>query len=294
MNENYHMKSLKSAAKLMNNKTFTNYFYRLMLLAQSVFEWENLPNSMDERWIEKYLFHHGKCVFFEDFEKGLMVAKVAESGKLNYYDEPTIVRPVATNYTGKSLENYKQAIIIRNNDIMLPTAHTIELYAYRLAEIERTIDINVHGQRTPVLIVCSDKQKLSMKNVYNQWNEFEPVIYGDKNLDIEGIKVLKTDAPIVFDKLQIHKHSIWNECMTFLGINNANQDKRERLVADEVAANDNQIEMSAQVMLKTRERACKLINELFGTNISVRIRNYEEVMEKVTEEVEKDGSEVHS
>jgi hypothetical protein len=127
--------------------------------------------------------------------------------------------------------------------------------------------------KTPVLMLCTEKQKNTLKNVYAQWNGFEPVIFGDKEIDLSGVKVLKTDAPIVFDKLQIEKNHIWNECMTSLGINNANMDKRERLVDDEVQANNEQIEMFAQCMLKAREDACKRINELFGTNISVEFRN---------------------
>ena len=105
-------------------------------------------------------------------------------------------------------------------------------------------------------------------------NGNEPVIYGDKNLDIEAVKALKTDAPVVFPQLQLQKHAIWNECMTFLGINNANQDKRERLVDDEVQANNEQIEYSAQVMLKTREEACEQINRIFKLDkpISVEMR----------------------
>lgn len=270
----YDVISMKSIAQELNNRTYTDYYYRLMLLARSVFKWENLPNGMDEKWIENFLFTEGRCVFFHDNDLGFMVAKCTDSGSLNAYDEPISISPTATNYenSGLILQNNEDAVIIRNNDIELPTAPSIQLYALRLAELTRTIDINVNAQKTPVLILCSEKQRITLKNVYRQWNGFEPVIFGDKNLDIEGIKVLKTDAPIVFDKLQLQKHSIWNECMTFLGINNANQDKRERLVDDEVQANNEQIEQSAELMLKARERACEQINDIFGLNIKVSLR----------------------
>lgn len=270
----YDVISMKSIAQELNNRTYTDYYYRLMLLARSVFKWENLPNSMDEKWIERYLFNEGRCMFFHDKTLGFMVAKCTDSGDLNPYDEPTTISPDATNYdnTGVILQNNEEAVIIRNNDIELPTAPTIQLYAFRLAELTRTIDINVHAQKTPVLILCSEKQRLTLKQVYKQWTGNEPVIFGSKDLDIEGIKVLKTDAPVVFDKLQYQKHSIWNECMTFLGINNANQDKRERLVDDEVQANNEQIEQSAELMLKARERAAEQINSIFGTNIKVSKR----------------------
>lgn len=269
----YDVIQMKSIAKQLNDRTYTDYFYRLMLIARSVFEWQGLPNGIDEKWIERYLFTEGKCMFFDDPEKGFMVTKCTPAGMLNYYDEPTLLRGYGTNYMSEEMENNEECILIRNNDEMIPTSPTIQLFALRLAEISRTIDININAQKTPVLILCSEKQKLTMKNVFKQWNGFEPVIFGDKNMDIEGVKSLKIDAPIVFPQLQIQKHAIWNECMTFLGINNANQDKRERLVSDEVSANDEQIESSAQVMLKAREQACKLINEKFGLNVSVRLRS---------------------
>lgn len=274
---NIEILSTKAFMKNINDLTFTDYYYRLMLLARNVFKWENLPNGIDEKWIERFLYTDGKCMFFKDKDKGFMIAKCTPAGQLNYYDEPTMLRSYGTNYIGEDLINNEECILIRNNDEMIPTHLTIQLFALRLAEITRTIDININAQKTPVIILCSDKQKLTMKNVYRQWNGFEPVIYGDKNLDVDSIKVLNTDAPIVFDKLQIQKHDIWNECMTFLGINNANMDKRERLVDDEVQANNEQIELSASVMLKSRENAAKLINELFGTDIKVRLRNSSEL-----------------
>lgn len=271
--------SYKSTAKLINDRILTDYFIRLMLISRSLFKWENLPNGLDEKWIERYLFSEGACLFYKDERFGFMVAKMGETGALNYYDEPTTVKPYATNYIyeGKQLENNVNCVIIRNNDEMLPTAPTIQIYAYDLTNLKRTQDVNICSLKMPTVIRCSDKQRLSLKQAINQRNDNEPVIWADKNLDINNAEVLDLKAPIVFDKLQIQKHAVWNECMTFLGINNANMDKRERLVDDEVQANNEQVKASEDVMLKAREEACKRINKMFGLNISVRRRRLSEM-----------------
>ena len=271
MNKNIYRMS--DFAKQLNDLTFTDYFYRLSLIARSVFKWSNLPNHINEKWIEKFLFNTGSCLFFKDDKRGFMVAKCNMSGKINAYDEPTRLTPYGIDYTGKSLVNGESCILIDNNDLRIPTINTIELYAYRLAELSRTIDINISAQKTPLIVVCNDRQRLTLTNIIKQAKDNELVIYGDKNADIEGIKVLKTDAPIVFTHLQLQKHETWNEIMTILGVNNANMDKRERLVTDEVHANNEQIQISADVMLKSRQEACKRINELFKLDISVELRN---------------------
>ena len=273
------MMSYKSTAKLINDRILTDYFIRLMLISRSLFKWENLPNGLDEKWIERYLFCEGACLFYKDERFGFMVAKIGETGALNYYDEPTTVRPYATNYIyeGEELTNNVNCVIIRNNDEMLPTAPTIQIYAYDLTNLKRTQDVNICSLKMPTIVRCSDKQKLSLKQTINQRNDNEPVIWADKNLDLNGVEVLDLKPTIVFDKLQIQKHAIWNECMTFLGINNANMDKRERLVDDEVQANNEQVKASEDVMLKARQEACKRINKMFGLNISVRRRSLSEM-----------------
>ena len=268
----YDIINMKSFAKQLNDWTFTDYYYRLMLIARSRFKWNNLPNFINEKWIERFLFNYGSCLFYEDKTKGFMVAKATPSNALNPYDEYTMFTPFGTNYMGEPLENYEECILIQNNDVLLPTSKTVQLYAYRLAEITRTIDVNVSAQKTPVVVLCNDKQKLTFKKVFQNVSDNEIAVFGDKNLDIDAIKALRIDAPVVFDKLEIEKHNIWNECMTFLGFNNANQDKRERLVADEVSSNNEQVGASANVMLKSRQYACERINELFGLNISVELR----------------------
>lgn len=259
----YDIISMKTIAHELNNRTYTDYYYRLMLLARSVFKWNNLPNGIEEKWIERFLFNEGQCMFFKDKEKGYMVAKCTLSGDLNYYEEPTTLYPVINDYVGDDFINGKNAVLISNNDDRIPTSPTIQLYALRLAEIQRTIDININAQKTPTLILCSEKQRLTLMQVYKKWSGNEPLIFGDKNLDLSDIKTLKTDAPIVFDKLQLQKHAVWNECMTFLGINNANMDKRERLVDDEVQANNEQIDLGANIFLKAREDAAENIKEVF-------------------------------
>ena len=269
--------SMKSFAKSLNDLTFTDYFLRLELLAKSVFKWENLPNGMDERWIENFLFENGMCVFYPDEKRGFMVAQCNQDGDLNNYKDPTFVTPNGIDVESNPLKVGKECVLIRNNDKMLPTSGTLQLFAYRLAEISRTIDVNVTAQKTPVFVATTEKQKLSLKNIYSQWNGNEPVIYGDKAFDPDSIKVMRTDAPIVFPELQQHKLGIWNECLTFLGINNANTEKRERLITEEVSANNEHIDLSAECFLKARERAAEEINKLFGCNITVRKRKEEEI-----------------
>lgn len=287
---NNRMYNMKSIAKYLNDRTITDYIFRLSLLAKSVFKWNNLPNGIDEKHIEKYLYTDGRCLFFKDDTKGFMVARCTDTNNVNEYDEPTNVRPTATNYTpDKDYENNVDSYLIRNNDDMIPTAYTTDLYAYKLAKIDRTIDVNIESLQMPIIIKCSDKQKLSLKKVISQKQDNEPIIWADKGLDLDGVEVLDLKPTIVFDKLAIHKQRVWNEYMTYIGLDNSNQDKRERLVANEVEANNEQIEQFAQVMLKSRQEACKRINKIFGTKISVELRKLtDEEIEDITG-INKDG-----
>lgn len=267
---------------MANNMTFSYYYYKLMLIARALFEWESLPNNMDERWIEKYLFTSGKCIFFNDPTMGFMVAGLAQQGSINCYGDPTTVYPVAENYVynGPKLINGENCYVIRNNDLMLPEFPIVRHYAFKLCNIDRAIDVNIEAQKTPIIVRCSDKQKLSLKNAINQRRDNEPVIWTTDQANIaDMVDTLQISAPPVFKDLQTQKHMILNEVFTDFGINNANMDKRERMVANEVEANNEQVKASEDVLLKAREEACKNINRIFGLNISVKRRELEEIPE---------------
>ena len=256
----------------LNNKTYIDYYNRLMELALNVFEWENLPTSIDERFIELTLYEMGYCLYFNDEIIGNLALTCTIGGKLDVYRMPLLRRAYAVNGYNKMC-SAKDSVLIFNNYLHTPTQLTIELFARRLYEIERAIDVNVKAQKTPTLILSNEQQRLTMKNLYMQYDGNEPFIFGDKNMDIEGIKSLKTDAPFVADKLESLKHQIWNEALTFCGIENTNQDKKERLVSNEVGGNYGNIEAQRNVMLNARKQAVKQINEMFGTNIDVHFRS---------------------
>lgn len=280
----------------INNQTYIDYYQRLMEFAINMFEWRNLPPTVDERFLELTLYEKGYCLYFNDEVVGNLALTCTIGGMLDVYRIPTDRRAFAVNGYNKICTS-QDSVLIFNNYLHTPTILTIELFARRLYEIERTIDVNVKAQKTPTLVLASEQQRLTMKNLYMQYDGNEPFIFGDKDMDFDGIKCLKTDAPYVADKLQVLKHQIWNEALTFCGIENSNQDKKERLVADEVGSNYGNIEAQRNVMLNARRQAADKINRMFGTNIEVGFRsslntmvNSENVSRETFEEVGEDES----
>lgn len=258
---------------LNNNATYIDYLNRLRLLATSLFTWENLDKVCGygaSRFLEQALFDNGRACFVKDNELGFMALKVNPSDKLNVYNLPTKVMAWSIGYE-KNFD-FDDVVYIMNNELQLPTSQTINLIAYRLYETERTIDTNLIAQKTPVLIEGDTKTILTLKNVYMQYSGNTPFIFGNKQFDISNkLNVLKTDAPYLIDKLTIHKHELWNEALTYLGIDNANTDKKERLITDEVESNNDLINFYLNCFYKTRKEACDLINEKFLKDSDIKI-----------------------
>ena len=262
----------KWVSALLNDRTYLQYYNRLLELAINVYEWKNLPDTVDERFLELTLFSDGMAVFFQDDGGlGYLCLQCMIGGELDVYRIPIDRTAYATNGYQMRLNN-QNSVIIFNNYTHTNSMLDVEMYARRLYEIERTIDVNVKAQKTPVLVRATENQRLTMKNLYMQYDGNEPFIFGDKQLDIDGIKVLKTDAPYVADKLNILKRQIWNEALTYLGIENSNTEKRERLVSDEITSNLGGVTAQRFCRLNARRKAAEQINKMFGLNIQVDFR----------------------
>ena len=256
---------------LMNNRTYIQYYNRLTELALSMFEWTGLPSSVDPRFLEMCLFADGKALYFNDEVMGDLCLQCAISGRLNVYRIPINRRAYATNGYNKNLTD-KDSVIIFNNFMHTNSKLDVEMFARRLYNLDRIIDVNANAQKTPILITCSEEERLTMKNMYMQYDGNEPVIWGDSGLNSKGISVLKTDAPYVADKIYTLKTQIWNEALTYLGIMNINTVKKERLITDEVERNNGGTIANRYARLEARRQACRQINEMFGTNIWVDYR----------------------
>lgn len=275
----------KWESTLLNNRTYLQYYNRLLELAINMYEWKGLPPSVDERFLELTLFSDGMAVFFRDEVLGDLCLQCMVGGNLDVYRIPIERTAYATNRYQAHLNN-TNSVIIFNNYTHTNSMLDVEMYARRLYEIERTIDVNVKAQKTPLVIRATENQRLTLKNMYMQYDGNEPFIFGDKNLDMDGIKVLKTDAPYVADKLNILKRQIWNEALTYLGIENSNTEKKERLVSDEVTTNLGGVEAQRYCRLNSRRQAAKAINAMFGLNITVDFRQENVTVENDDTETE--------
>ena len=268
----------------MNNRTYIQYYNRLTELAISMFEWHNLPDSVDARFLEMCLFGDGMAVFFEDEVLGYLAIQCMVGGELNVYRIPNERRAYATNGYNRALTS-ENSVIIYNNYLHTNSMLDIEMFSKRLYNLDRAIDVNANAQKTPVLIQCDETQRLTMKNLYKQYEGNEPFIFGNKGLDTNGLKVLQTGAPYVADKLYELKTELWNEALTYLGISNVNTIKKERLISDEVTRNLGGTVASRYSRLNSRQEACKQINNMFGLNIWVDYRDdYQELQERENED----------
>lgn len=258
---------------MRNNGTYGFYLEKLTELAISMFEWKNLPKEIDPRFLELTLFSDGQAVWFKDEELDKYLAlQVITQGRLDVYRVPIKRRAFAVNGYQRQLD-IENSVIIYNNYLRTNSYAMCVMYAKRLYNLDRIVDVNANAQKTPVLLKADEMQRLTVLNAYKEWDGNQPVIYGDKSLDPNCLSVLRTDAPYVADKIYQLKTQYWNEALTHLGISNLNIQKKERLVSDEVVRSQGGTIASRYSRLQARRDACNKINEIFGLNVEVDYRD---------------------
>lgn len=256
----------------MNNATYRFYYDRLVELSVSMFKWDNVPETVDIRFLELVLFAEGQCVFFKDEELGYLALQNMLSGNFNQYRIPIDRRAYAINGYQRQLTD-KDSVIIYNNYMHTNSMPAVSLFARKLYNLDRIIDTNTNAQKTPILLQCDENELLTLQNAYKKYEGNEPMIAAPKALNNKGFTVLKTDAPYISDKIYSLKTQIWNEALTYLGISNVNVQKKERLISDEVMRNQGGVIASRYSRLEARRDACKMINSMFGLNMDCSYRD---------------------
>ena len=265
-------KTLFGESATVNNLTYMQYLNRLTELSVSMFEWKNLPPTVDARYLELHLFETGSMVYFDDDVIGNLCLDCLPSGRLDVYGNPVLRRAYSGYNNYQKLLKESNSVIIWNNYLHTNSILEVKMFARRLYNLDRIIDVNANAQKTPVLIQGTEQQRLTLKNLYNEFDGNSPFIFGDKNLDLNSLKCLQTGAPYVCDKLYNLKQMYWNEALTYLGINNTGAQKRERMLSIESSQAQGGTISSRYSRLQSRREAVEKINAMFGTNIEVNYR----------------------
>ena len=272
-------------AMLMNSRTYVDYLERMKKICLSMFEWVNLPESCNARFLEMCLYYNGQAALLYDSDMGYLNTMACDGGYINLYGLPTEVQCYSYRFnqrrslytTDIGEEKDKECILVLNNFERVPTCVTVELFAKRLAEAQRTCDVNIKSLRTPLLITTDQKQYYTLKKMYEEYDGNTPALFADKNvLTPDAIKAMKTEAPVLLQDIMDYKREIWNEFLSFIGVQNLSE-KRERLISSEIDSNNELINLNLQALLIPRKEACKQFNEKYGLMgdkaIDVKVRS---------------------
>ena len=258
----------------LNNLIRKNYYDRLKLMALAIFKWEGLEEiGCNARFLENVLFEDGKACIVFDPKLNFLSLRVNPYDQYNVYDEPIGVYAYSKGYH----QPYKleDIVYIRNNSIEMPTMHLAKIFAQRLYDIEMVKRVNLNALKTPVIVQGTTKQRQTLIQLFQKWDGNEPFIFGDVDANLtESLKAIDLKPTYYLDKLTLEKHEVLNEYLTSIGINNANTDKKERLIVSEVESNNEMINVYMNMFYLPRKKACDDFNRVFkdhGKKIDVKI-----------------------
>lgn len=251
-------------------QTYNYYMQRLKAIAVSCFDWDGLPAGVRQRNLEISLLRKGACLFYRDeILDQFLTLRCIMGGERNLYDEP-IYRTAYANNGYQYRTDDLQSVIIWDNYLHEDIFASLSMFAKRLTNIEITKDINLRAQKTPVMILCDERQRLTMENLFEKIDTAVPVVFGTKDLDLDGVKALNLEAPFLLDKLQEEKVNVLHEAFSYLGVGSLEIIKRERYISQEMQASQESNIAQRASRLKAREEAAGLINDMFGLDISVK------------------------
>lgn len=255
----------------LNNRTFQYYYNRLLNHYVSTFEWDNLDPSVNERFMELCMFTGGKTCVFNDEVMGMLALRSADAGPMSIYNIPTVRNAYASNGYSKMV-NESDSVLIYDNYAHLSPMPDIEMFAKRLYDLDRTIDVNAKAQKTPIIITCDESERLTMENLMMKYDGNIPFIFGHSGMNVKGINVIKTDAPFLCDRLYTLKTQIWNEALTYIGIP-AVAEKKERRIITEVGGEMGGVFASRYTRLEARLEGCEKVNSMFDKNWGCHFRS---------------------
>lgn len=273
------MKKKMINTQISNFKTYNMYFRQMLTLAENVFEFKNLPEFIDVSYLNKQLLRKGSVAFFEEDGLGLIALPYNVVGNLDVYGRPNRIEVFGNNSFHRIL-NRDEYVIMYDNNGRYPLYLDICQMAERIALCVRTEDVNILHQRTPRVWKTSKDKELSLKNAINEIDSMQENVIAYESLDIEDANVILAPAPYVTDKIDIHLKELWAEFFRLIGVANLQEQKRERVIVDEMVASQGGTIASRFSRFEPRKEAIEKINKKFNADIQVQYYDGEPTSEK--------------
>lgn len=266
-------KTLISFAEWRRQENLYEYdFYRsqLELYCMSMFKWNNLPDGISPRFLERSLFYNGFVIFMKSKKiGGYVIGNGAPIGN-NDYEEPVGYHVKGVNKLNETV-SASNCVVIRNNVLNRGNIANVNFFAKELSNIKKTFDMNLEQLKHPYILECADGQVSTVQNIMTRKQNGEPYIIA-RPKTMEGINLTTIDLKVQnYTKELIEvMNNFESKAKTHFGINNQNIFKRERLVSDETNQNNEEIELNRKLMLDARIDACNEINAMYpDLNVSV-------------------------
>ena len=282
------MKKKMINTQISNFKTYNMYFRQMLTLAENVFEFKNLPTYIDVSFLNKNLLRKGSVAFFKDDVLGLLALPYNIVGTLDVYGRPNVIEVYGTNSYKRKLKRDEYVLMYDNNG-RYPLYMDICQMAERIALCVRTEDINMIHQRTPRVWKTSKDKELSLKNAVNEIDSMQENVVAYDSLDIEDMNAILAPAPYVSDKIDQHLDKLWAEFYRLIGVANLQENKRERVIVDEMTASQGGTIASRFSRFEPRKRAIEEINIKWGMDLEVSYYDGEPTTEEGVDDVSNDS-----
>ena len=235
-----------------------------------------LPDNWKKNFFRFFLFRWGSIAVIYTKEYGWICSPYSVT-KLGLYYTPTQIEVVNHMFTSG-----KVGIIGLNSEIVKifddygGLDDLVTNYAQQLAQIDKDVNVNLQNANVSIGYYVNNKKEAdTIKEAYAEATDGNPLVVTNKRVfDENNGKPFLRDVKnnYIVNDLLIAKRTIINEFLTKIGIPNANLDKRERLISNEVNANNAETDCMVTLMEENIEKSFKKLNEISDLNLSVSLR----------------------
>ena len=266
------MKTKIINSQISNWSTYRMYFRQMLSLAENVFEFKNLPENIDLSYLNKTLVREGAIAWFKDEILGVIALPYTSVMSKDIYGRPLKIQVNGYNGYNRILSNTskeQEFVIMYDNNSRYPIYLDICQIAERIALCVRTEDVNIKQQRTPRFWKVPREKQLSIKQGIEDIDAFSDNLATYESTSLDDLTAVLAPAPYVSDKIDQHLDKLWAEFFRLIGVANLQEQKKERVIQDEMIVSQGGTIASRFSRFNPRKNAIDKINKLFGENIEV-------------------------